>query len=401
MTPTLGLKFTLDDVKGVVHKWLYLEDDRIIDVMMASYVANRLKADPLWMIFIAPPSHTKTELLRAFDGHPKAFLLSTLTDKTLISGIRAKEDKQPSLIFRLTDKTLILKDFTSILSMRSEPRQEILSQLREIYDGDFTKSFGTGNTIKWKGHMGLMAACTPVYDRHYAVIGVLGDRFLLYRTHILNGERMGHQAQQIVGQETKMRKEIQGAVHKFISQFDKLPGGLRFKSDEKLKDMIITLAEFCAYARCVVERDYRNRDVTYYPESEGPARLVKQFMQLGNALALIYGKTGIDEEIYTLIKKVGCDLISAFRIKILRYLWENEIFEHLREWRKTRDVASDTSVPTNTVKMILEDLMIVKLLNRDRLDDGETSPYHWQLSQKAYDMAAGARVFQESHGMLV
>jgi hypothetical protein len=53
-----------------------------------------------------------------------------------------------------------------------------------------------------------MAACTPVYDKHYGVIGTLGDRFLLYRTAIKEDEKMGLQAQKIVGREAEMREEI-------------------------------------------------------------------------------------------------------------------------------------------------------------------------------------------------
>ena len=56
--------FTLAKMKKTIHKWLYIENDEIIDVMLGVYVANRFRTDPLWLIFIAPPSSTKTELLR-------------------------------------------------------------------------------------------------------------------------------------------------------------------------------------------------------------------------------------------------------------------------------------------------------------------------------------------------
>ena len=75
--------------------------------------------------------------------------------------------------------------------------------------------------FKWKGRVGLLGACTPVYDKHYAVVGSLGDRFLLYRTNNENLEEMGLRAQKMVGQERTMRQEIKEAVHKFIDQFSK------------------------------------------------------------------------------------------------------------------------------------------------------------------------------------
>ena len=80
---------------------------------------------------------------------------------------------------------------------------------------------------------------------------------------------------------------------------------------KKIKKRIVALASFCAYGRCVVERDYRNRHVTYLPKPEGSARLVKQFVQIGMGLALAHGKNTIDTMLYESIKKIGRDLISA------------------------------------------------------------------------------------------
>ncbi len=389
MLSTNGLKYPLDDVKKVIRKWLYLESEEVIDVILAVYVANRFEADPIWLIIIAPPSSTKTELLRSFDGHKNSFFLSNLTPSTLVSGADSKKG-EPSLLPKLNDKLVVLKDFTSILSMRSENQQEILAQLREAYDGSYSKSFGTGKTFNWKGRFGLIAACTPVYDCHYGVIGSMGERFLLYRISGGNNEKMGLQAQRIVGKENEMRAEISEAVHSFIDQFNKL-GNLQFEKNDLINQQIIKLATFCAYGRCPVERDYRDRHVKYQPLPEGSARLVKQFMQIGMGLALVHGKNLIDEDIYEIVKKIGRDLIPAQRLAILKHMWDNRVFEYM--WEKTKDIADAILMPANTTKLILEDLMIVGLLNRKRADDGETSPYMWQFNETATDLLAGAEAF--------
>ena len=165
MTNNNKLKYPLSEVKTIANKWLHLEDDTIIDVIIATHIANKIGGDPIWLLTIAPPSNAKTEILRAFNDHPDTYFLSSLTASTFISGKKAeKSDPNPSLLFKLNDKTLILKDFTTILSMRHEQRQEIISQLREIHDGSCSKAFGTGQTIFWKGHVGLIAACTPIYS---------------------------------------------------------------------------------------------------------------------------------------------------------------------------------------------------------------------------------------------
>jgi len=386
--------FHLADVKKIIHKWLFLENDRIVDVMLATYVSNKLNTDPLWTIFIAPPSSTKTELLRSLSGHKGVYFLSNLTPSTLVSGLLAKKGRDdPSLLLKLDGKTLILKDFTTVLAMRSEQQQEILSQLREIYDGQYSKVFGNGKEVSWSGHVGLMAACTPYYDSHYGIINILGDRFLLYRTHTGDNEELGLRAQKIVGRESEMRKEIKSVIHKFIDQFHTIED-LNFKHDDAVNQMIVTLACFCAYGRCAVEREYRDKHIKYLPLPEGSARLVKQFMQIGMGLALVRGKKIIDVDVYETIKKIGRDLLPAQRLKILRYLWEEKAFAYLLGKRRTTEITDAVEIPSATTRLILEDLMVVGLLNRERAKDGETTPYEWQLTQQACDMIDGSQLFE-------
>ena len=104
----------------------------------------------------------------------------------------------------------------------------------------------------------------------------------------------------------------------------------------------------------------------------------------------------IDVSIYEILKKVGRDLISAQRLSVLRHLWEEKIFEYMKEWKTTRGISDALDMPATTGKLLLEDLMIVGLLNRRRSGDGETAPYQWQWNQRGYDYAAGAKVFEVS-----
>ena len=388
------LAFQLSDLKGITGKWLYLADPYVIDVMVAVYVANRMNADPVWHLFISSPSNAKTELLRSFEGYKNSYFLSNLTPSTLVSGQVVKNGKpDPSLLLRLNNKMVILKDFTSVLSMRSENQQEILAQLREAYDGQYSKTFGNGKEVNWNGQFGLMAACTPVYDAHYAVIGSMGERFLIYRIERGDDEKTGLRAQQIVGKEKQMRCEIRDAVHKFIKQFESLEN-IKVRKDEAINSMILSLASFCAYGRCPVRRDH-NGDVTYLPIPEGTPRLVKQFIQMAVALATVQGKNKIDMEVYEIIKKIARDLLPTHRLKILEYLWNEQALEILSENRKTGDIAVGVNLITKTTLRTLEDLMLVGMLNRFQPGDGENSPYQWQINQVAGGFIEYADVFQE------
>lgn len=45
------LEYTLNDVKSIIGKWLYIiEDDKIIDVILGAAIANKLESDPTWLI---------------------------------------------------------------------------------------------------------------------------------------------------------------------------------------------------------------------------------------------------------------------------------------------------------------------------------------------------------------
>jgi len=379
-----SLTYTIFDVKDTVKKYLYLEDDTIIDILMGAFLANQLKADPFWLIIIAPPSSAKTELLRGFDGNSKVEFLSSLTPKTLVSGFKKEDGTEPSLLATLDKKILILKDFTTILTLRSEHRQEILSQLREIYDGFYNSAYGTGKNFEWKGRVGLMAACTPEFDNHQAAINILGDRYILFRMNIQNSEAVSNFAQKVIGKEQEMRDEIKCTFSKFLTQFDNFIFSTEsFSPNDKLTN----LACFCAGGRCGVSRNYRNQAIISIPEPEGPARLIKQLTQLGVGIAFSRGKSNIDSEIYKIIAKVGLDLMPTIRKKILFCLWQEHAFEKNQFGLSINEISSRCNLPYSTIKYYLEELQAIRIIKKI---DGEKK---WQLSQQYYDWATHSGIF--------
>jgi hypothetical protein len=392
MSNSNELQSLLTQIKNTAGKWLHLDDKFIIDIVMGSYIANRFNADPCWVNIIGPPSNSKTELLRSLDGHKKTFFLSNLTPSTLVSGKETKKG-DPSLLPKLTDKFVVLKDFTTVLAMRSENQAEIIAQLREIYDGKYTKAFGTGKEFEWSGHIGLIAACTPAYDKHYAVTGALGERFLLYRTGGGNNIKMGLQAQKIVGQEDKMRAEIKKAVHDFIDAFESVKN-VNLRPDEDLNNMIVALACVVAIGRCPVERDRGDRCILYDPEPEGSPRLVKQLMQIGSGISIAHGKSKFDDFVYSIIKKIARDQLPVQRLKLIKYLWEQQAVEYLDGWKKTKEIADAIRKPSFTTLLLAEDLMVVGALNRTQEGDGEKAPYHWQLTDNFSQLIGQSEFFE-------
>jgi hypothetical protein len=385
----LKLTYTLDDLKEVVQKYLLLDDYKIIDVILASVIGNLFPTDPLWLLIIGASASAKTELLNSIEDFPKTFFISDLTKNTLISG-----KKDSSLLPHLNDKIMVMKDFTTVLSKKPDDLRIIMSQLREIYDGKFSKRFGTGEFEQWSGKVGFIGACTPVYDRHYSVIGQMGERFLLYRVKNKDSLQTGIQALNGFGRENKMRVELRTAFSKFLNQFKKIDVHIPEPSSD-LRHMIVSLATFCGHGRCPVHRDRYTQEITYLPDPEGTPRLTKQLYHIGLSLMTVHQQESITEEIYEIVKKIGSDLIPKIRYKLLRYLYKRRATAVNGYWLKTTEIAEGTGIHGKTALRALQDLSIIGLVSGRVCDDGHGKPYEWQLKEDTLNLIGGAEIFYD------
>jgi len=371
---------SLNEVKEATKGFLLLKDDNIIDVACAVYVANKLQSDPLWMFLTGPPSSAKTEILRAMDGHDNVTLLSSLTPQTLISGKTTKGKGNQSLLPKLNGKLLIIKDFGTILTMYREARGEIFAQLREVYDGQYSKAFGTGESISWDGKIGLLAATTPVIDKYMSVNQMLGERFLHYRVGDDDAFGVAGQAFGSVFEEETNRETFRNRMNEFVAQFDDdLTVDIALISD--VRERIMSLAIFCAHARSAVFRNPHDKSLEAMPQPEGPARLVKQFKLLTVALAIVRGENEISEEVYEIVKKTARDTLPRLRLKVLEALWQLFQSDPV-DWPTTREVAMAAGMPTVTAKLKLENMHLLRLVDQDtEAGTSEKRPYIWQPSE--------------------
>ena len=210
---------TLAEVEETFRRWLLMPDVSALRFALTLLVGHRLEGNPTWGLMVAPPSGSKTEIIRSLEGVPGIYPLSELTARTFASGLDCGK-RDPSLLSRLSDHVLALKDFTTVLTMHREERQAILSQLREIYDGRYDKAWGTGKEVHWRGRLGFIAGVTPIIDVHYAVHQVLGERFLLFRASQPDRREMALIAMRGRGHEPEMREELRDVVARFSAGLD-------------------------------------------------------------------------------------------------------------------------------------------------------------------------------------
>jgi len=356
----------LHDVIDVARKWLCFEDYSVIEVCLAAIVANKLPTDPFWLFLISPSGGSKTELFRALKGK-YTYELSDLTEHTLISG-HITNGKDPSLLPKLSGKVLIMKDFTTVLSMRYEERLKILATMREIHDGYIDKAFGTGKKFTWKGKVGFVAGVTPVIDKQHGVMSLLGPRFVQFRINHHDRNKETRKAMDNMGKETQMRKELNSTVQKFLSQVgdpDKV------EVPDEISGRIIYLANYTAVLRSEISRDGRTQEVQFLPESEIPTRLAKCYLAFVKSLACVRRKERVTDAEYEVLKKIAKDSVPARRTIVVEVLYDQEDF------LPTQKIGERTKLPTTTTKLILENLFMLEFVEREG-----RSEFRWRLSQE-------------------
>lgn len=343
---------TYQEVEAKFREYFCMEDSTALKVSLATVAVNRADGDPLWLLIVGPPSSLKTEIIRSLSHVPGIHPMSSLTPKTFASG--DPKDKKASLLLRLpSNPILTLKDFGSVLSMQRDSRQELMGQLRELYDGEFQKEFGNGIRISWKGKLGLIAGVTDIIETYHSVHQTLGERFLFLRTEIEDRQEAGRRALQHKGFELGIRHDITKTVSAFFSaphlQKPQTP------TFTEWEDKLVALADFITQARTGIIRDGYSREVEFVPGLEGPSRLVKQFASLLMGLAVIHGRENPTREDYAIVYSVAIDTLPRSRARVLTLVNQEEgltpgaIQERLER-------------PLRYVERTLEELKILKVV---------------------------------------
>jgi hypothetical protein len=323
-----------------------------------------MEADPLWLFLVAPPSSGKTEIIRSLSDVPDVFLLSALTPQTFASGFERK-GVETSLLPKIAGKTVVMKDFTTVLTMHRDARGEILAQLREIYDGQFSKQWGNGKSLDWSGKVGLLAGVTGVIDREYALGAILGERFLMYRVKSAPARTLAQRAiEQGSVWEQDQRKALRGIVVTYIDTL--LP--VAPPTPPAVVSAIAALAEFTARARSPVFFDQRSKEIDLIPECEAPGRLAKQFMLLARALAVVRHEPAVSLATYATVMQVAQDTLPATRQVILQAVLASP-------GASTTDISTATDYPTSSARRYLQELAAVKLVTRTPSGQGKADQW--------------------------
>jgi hypothetical protein len=362
--------------------------------IFAAVAAHRIvEYPPAWIMAIAPSGSMKTVLLDTLQDLPSVHFVDEVTANTFISGYTERQDESEenkkrekktrapaSYLHRLgSEAILVAADFSTVLAMDKRKRPVILAQLRRIYDGHFSREFGTGENLSentWKGRLTLLAGVTPEVDKHFTLLQALGERFVRTRWPRAGGVSAGLRAMR---QQASVATELRAAVRDLLLPIlsPKPCGELgpqkavpAPKIDPAQESQIAHLGEFVALARAQVSRTREQHEVDSEPAPEGNTRLPQQLAQIGRGWAVIEGSDQVTEAGMQLIRRAAFDCIPPVRCAAL------QAFIHGRS-------PYSMELPSVLICRALEDLGTVGLVQRPKNGDAG-------LSSEAIELLHGA-----------
>jgi hypothetical protein len=346
----------LNEVHKIFQTWLGKKYDiMVLDAVLATAAAEQLPGDPAWLMIISGPGNAKTETAQSVSIISGAQIVSTIASEgALLSATPRKgrgKGATGGLLRAIGSRgILVVKDFTSILSMDRNIRTSLLAALREIHDGRWERNVGTdgGQTLSWIGRIVVVAACTTAWDQAHAVVSSMGDRFVLIRSDSYKGRtEAGAKAIRNTGNEARMRQEMATAVAGLLAHLNTTQTELT--EDEMQR--ILEVADIVTLARTSVETDYHG-DVIDAHAPEMPTRFAKQLVQImRGALALDMTRW----EALALVVRCARDSIPQLRLAVL---------DDLKHYGTSQagDIRKRLQKPRRTIGRILEALHALGLV---------------------------------------
>lgn len=310
-------------------KWNY-GLDKGLSVMLACATSTKMVGDPLWVKIISPPSSGKTSLAEALTVSRK-YVVSKSTIRGFHTGWKSEEDN--SLLAKLYDKTLIVKDGDTLL--RSPNLSQILSEGRDIYDGSSRTHYRNKTEREYTGIRMTWILCGTSTLRQIDS-SELGERFLdcvimdkidpeleddinwrvVNRTdRNLSIESNGQASEQYDPAMVTAMERTGGYVDYLRDNANSLISSIY--SPDKAKRRCIQLGTFVAYMRA---RPNNRLDEEY--EREFSARLVSQLYRLAKCLAIVMNKSEVDKEILNRVSEVALDTARGTTLDITKTLYK-------------------------------------------------------------------------------
>jgi len=336
---------------------------------------------PVWILAVGSPSNDKTQTVLGISHAPEVYTLDTLTEHSFITGFVNKDGSAPSdLLAELDCKCLLIKDLTTLFSMKDDVIKRVLGDLQSIYDGFFSRFTGTRGKVGYSTRLSLLGCVTPLaLYRHHRYIAEMGSRLLFYRVPSLSSEE--REKGLVIVWESKGRKEKVTEYQKLASSYlHKLlkssPPEIEATADQK--EQINRLAELLCRGRGVIrsaKQEFTNEDdkeISYYAieetQIEEPFRATLQLKTLAQSLAFVHGRTQITDHEMEHLRRVVLSTMPVNRASVLElFRYPSKLTE---EGMLTTNLCKDgIGMSYGRAKQLLTELVHLKILEIVKIED--------------------------------
>jgi len=314
---------------------------------------------------VGASSSGKTQVLMPLDnaqaeGKKTIHKVTDLTPNTFLSGARTKE-YDPSLLTRIGDDPgmLLFPDLTSLFSKDPQVLQEVLGQLRHIYDGYLVKHTGNGPPIEWNGSLGILAASTPSIYRHFEGMADMGERFLYYRMKPFDK----NQALDVAMTRKLSGKALDTAIGELYREYlTDVASNVETVPNLHSDDVraISEMAKIASVIRTPVSVDRYSGLVDRIPEAEMPMRTALQLRTLAKGLAIMN------------MREHGTSRLTTANLRALEWCAFSLANDERRATLKTlatylrgataSAIGQSMKLPTKTAERVLEQLNALGLV---------------------------------------
>jgi predicted transcriptional regulator len=317
--------------------------------------AKTADMNALWMFLVGPASSGKTTILNAFGScRTQTIHRSSLTKTALISGKISEEGSDPSILPKLKNRSLIIKDLTMLLTSNASAQEEVFGTLRDAYDQDLVVSYGNGAIRDYKDlNFSWLAGVTDII--HGFGKADVGERFLKIDIVDPDLDEFAMIEGAIKNQSTKRSADhFKAATKGFIdylwkneslSNPDNLP-----KIDDKQGRLITYVALVISCLRTKVKRS-KDGTLDFRERKEFGIRVGMQLSKLAKFLCVVHQKDRLsDDELRDYILKVALDTCTSVQTEIVMKIMSYNRPVYVKE------LVEDMQVSKSTIEKHLRNL---------------------------------------------
>ena len=366
-----------------VHMYPGLTD--CLALTTAVVYSTQLQGEPLWLYVIGDPGRGKSLVLESTLGSGKCVYRTSITHKAFLNGFRI-EGNDNSLLAFLPGKALIVKDYSNVLSLPHIEQEQLVSLLREAYDGKVVRNWGNNVYREYPPpdsefrdcRFSFVAGVTKeIHARSHAG---LGERFLKYEIPCTEDDNMRAMMAALDDSWKTHERQIlrTASVGAFLDRkinFSQLP-----HIPAWFKERIICLSQFVGYSRSPVSRT--KGDLDYSPSPESGTRIAKQLLKLSQSLCFALNLEEANEEVYRLVRRVAWDTSHGWRRDLFLTLYHQDTLLN------TNEVSEASGFSLGTTHRQLHDMRALKTVSARRQD----RYMYWSLNDRSKGLIDTAKL---------